>query len=82
MLINCRHINEAINCVKLAAQVMAENCALIFQPIWNILIKLAFILGFIVIIGVSLSSGTISDSDVSLSIPDPLDTTTTVDITL
>lgn len=77
VLINCKHINEAINCIKLAAQVMAENCSMIFQPIWNIVVKLLIILGFMVLIGFSLSSGDISSSEISISFANPADTTTT-----
>jgi len=69
ILCNCKHINEAINCVKLAAQVLAENCSLIFQPIWNVPIKILLLLGFMALIGVSLSSSTISPSTVSFTMP-------------
>jgi len=82
VLINCKHINEAINCIKLAAQVMAENCSLIFQPLSNIIVKLLIIIGFMVLIGFSLSSGDISSSTVGINFANPSDSTQTMSMTL
>jgi len=79
VIINCKHINEAINCIRLASLVMAQNCSLIFQPVWNVIIKLLLILGFMVLIGISLSSGSLLNDTISLYYSDGT-TTATKDI--
>jgi len=77
-----RYILFALCCIKLAAQVMAENCSLIFQPIWNIVIKLVIILMFMILLGISLSSSSISASDIGMSMPNPSDPTQSIAINI
>lgn len=61
---------------------MGQNMALIFQPIWNVFIKLGLLVGFMILIGVSLSSGSISPSNPSVSIPDPQNPANSITIVL
>jgi len=71
VIINCAAINDAVNCVKLASEVLFNNSALIFQPIVNIFIKLIFFLIFGVVIAQALSTAGFSGSDLTLTVPDP-----------
>lgn len=62
VIINCKHINEAISCVALAATVLQQNCLLIIQPIYNIILKIIVICTFAFFIMIALSSGTVNAS--------------------
>lgn len=67
ILINCKSINDAIDCIKLSAQVLQANCILIFQPIYNIIFKLGLLVAFLVIIAFSLTPYGLQGSYIDLS---------------
>jgi len=67
VLINCKSINDAIDCIKLSAQVLQANCILIFQPIYNILFKLGFLVAFLIIIAFSLTPYGLQGTYIDLS---------------
>jgi len=67
VLINCKSINDAIDCIKLSAQVLQANCILIFQPIYNILFKLGFLVAFLIIIAFSLTPYGLKGTFIDLS---------------
>lgn len=60
MIINFQFINDAVNCIKMAAMVLAENIILILQPVYNILLKMLIIGGFLTMILYALSGGGVS----------------------
>jgi hypothetical protein len=69
VIINCQFINDAVNCVKLASEVLFQNAMLIIQPIYNIIFKLLFLIIFIIFIVQAMSTGGFAASVIAFTVP-------------
>lgn len=67
VIINCKSINDAIDCIRLAAKVLQENCILIFQPVYNVIIKGVLLVLFLIVIAFSMTPYGLATKAVDLS---------------
>lgn len=70
VLMNFTAIDDAINCIKLASEVLFRNLILIFQPLYNVVFKILFFAIFGVIILQAMSSAGFSSDDITFAVPD------------
>lgn len=69
IIINCKAIDDAINCVKLASEVLSAQFILCIQPLYNIILKIFFLAVFAVIIVTAISSSGFRKDDLSFTVP-------------
>lgn len=78
IIINCKAIDDAINCVKLASEVLSAQFILCIQPLYNIIIKIFFLAVFAVIIVTAMSSSGFRKDDLSFTVPGEVTYTITI----
>lgn len=71
VIFNIQFINDAVNCVKMAAIVLAQNIVLIIQPVYNIFIKIIILGCGLTMIMFALSGSEVSPDTFKLYLPDP-----------
>lgn len=82
VFINFKAIEDAINCIKLASEVLFQNFILVVQPLYNTIFKLLFFGVFSVIIVQAMSTAGFTADVLTFAVPDTSGAGVPYDITI